>query len=558
MRFKVLPPRSRPDASLIKSGFSGFLIRDDWDDWGEFQTQFQLYVHDEADKKPRAAGSLKIGQFGLGSEEFSYPNRFRPPVPDEFEQLDKSFFSLGQDANYYEVVGALGEERREELVAALRDVAADPSLFARAVAERVTNKSLLRDVTKETVMQRFSRLVRGDNLLTDFQFTYRMLRAGRRVVDLTFQVEPHSLPPTNIHVLIGRNGVGKTRCLHRMTRALVLGERNSDGGEFLADSKADLFSKLVSVAFSAFDPFGPIPETRSEPHLIGYEYVGLQADDWVEERHLDLDEVAEDGDNEEGDLLDEGEDGLAVNRLKTQDEVRQEFVDSAAACLVGPRRRRWRNALATLTADPMFEDHQLGEFALDDSNDSRSWRREIGARFEQLSSGHKIVLLTVTRLVELVDEKTLVLIDEPEAHLHPPLLAALVRAVSDLLVSRNGVAIVATHSPVVLQECPRACAWVINRSGNVTTAERPTIETFGENVGALTREVFRLEVARSGFHRLIKDTVKEAGHDYGEVLNRFEGQLGSEARAIAFGMCSAQDDEEDDSSDDDHHDDGED
>jgi hypothetical protein len=36
----------------------------------------------------------------------------------------------------------------------------------------------------------------------------------------------------------------------------------------------------------------------------------------------------------------------------------------------------------------------------------------------------------------------------------PPLLAAMMRALSDLLVDRNGVAVVATHSPVVLQEVP--------------------------------------------------------------------------------------------------------
>jgi len=71
----------------------------------------------------------------------------------------------------------------------------------------------------------------------------------------------------------------------------------------------------------------------------------------------------------------------------------------------------------------------------------------------KLSSGHAIVLLTITRLVEL-DERSLVLIDEPEVHLHPPLLSAFVRALSDLLIELNGVAIVATHSPVMAHnEC---------------------------------------------------------------------------------------------------------
>lgn len=76
-------------------------------------------------------------------------------------------------------------------------------------------------------------------------------------------------------------------------------------------------------------------------------------------------------------------------------------------------------------------------------------------RFEKLSSGHKVILLTVAKLIELVEEKTLVLMDEPEEHLHPPLVAAFIRALSNLLTYRNGVGIVATHSPVIVQEVPK-------------------------------------------------------------------------------------------------------
>jgi predicted ATP-dependent endonuclease of OLD family len=107
----------------------------------------------------------------------------------------------------------------------------------------------------------------------------------------------------------------------------------------------------------------------------------------------------------------------------------------------------------------------------------------------------------MTHLAEQVDERTLVPIDEPETHLHPPLLSAFIRALSDLLVDRNGVAIIATHLPVVLQEVPRTCVWKLRRSGSLLTAAPPEIETFGENVGVLTREAFGLEVTRSGSTR---------------------------------------------------------
>ena len=88
---------------------------------------------------------------------------------------------------------------------------------------------------------------------------------------------------------------------------------------------------------------------------------------------------------------------------------------------------------------------------------------------------------------------------------------------------RNGVAVVATHSPVVLQEVPQSCVWKIRRSGTTAIAERPDLQTFGENVGLLTREVFGLEVTQSGFHKLLRDAVAERG-SYARVLSKFDVQ----------------------------------
>ena len=150
---------------------------------------------------------------------------------------------------------------------------------------------------------------------------------------------------------------------------------------------------------------------------------------------------------------------------------------------------------------------------------------------KRMSSGHAIVLLTITQLVARVEEKTLVLIDEPESHLHPPLLSAFIRSLNGLLNDRNGVAIVATHSPVVLQEVPKTCVWKINRSRLEMKNIRPDEETFGENVGTLTREVFGLEVVKSGFHNLLVNSV-ESGGSYEELLKEYDYQLGYEAQAI--------------------------
>lgn len=146
----------------------------------------------------------------------------------------------------------------------------------------------------------------------------------------------------------------------------------------------------------------------------------------------------------------------------------------------------------------------------------------------------------MTRLVEHVGERTLVLIDEPETHLHPPLLAAFVRVLSELFTDRNGLAVIATHSPVVLQEVPSVCVWKLRRYGSRVVADRPSIETFGENVGVLTHEIFGLEVTHTGFHRDLNRLV-DAGHTYESILEVFGGRLGGEARVIARSLVAERD-----------------
>ena len=102
---------------------------------------------------------------------------------------------------------------------------------------------------------------------------------------------------------------------------------------------------------------------------------------------------------------------------------------------------------------------------------------------------------------------------------------------SELLIDRNGVALIATHSPVILQEVPKSCVWKINRNGKEVRNTRLEIESFGATIGALTREVFGLEVRQSGFHKMLIDEV-ESGLSYNEIVEKFNNELGDEAKIL--------------------------
>ena len=462
---------------------------------------FHVTVFDENAAKHNL-GSVKIGFRGQTETTTTYST-----LGQGFSSLSADYFSVGVDVDYYlTLFRDCSSTFVAEYLAALRDVAHDQQILGLARSEPVFRTSLLRSLNINTINDQFARVLLGGVPLTDYSFRFTQDASDRLAeYQLDFVVKAHSTPTTNIHAIIGRNGVGKTTLLNNMTKAII--DADCDDCRFEIHQwftyepiAKGYFSGLVSVSFSAFDPFDP-PEEQPDPSKgTCYFYVGLKS-------------IADDS----GALL------------KSQRDLADEFVESLSLCLSEKSRgSRWLEAIRNLKSDDNFAEmnlvqlFDLGREALGEA--ARSF-------LKRMSSGHAIVLLTITKLVARVDEKTLVLFDEPESHLHPPLLSALIRSLSGLLSSRNAIAIIATHSPVVLQEIPKSCVWKITRSGLSSEWRRPEVETFGENVGTLTREVFGLEVAKSGFNALLLSEAERAT-TYEQVIEAFNGQLGFEGRAI--------------------------
>lgn len=511
MKFRVITNTEK----MPEEGRSiGYLVSDNWNDWFKYRTLYSLTYFDETGSRHQI-GSVKIGQFHMAEDQD------RPALPDSFSRLDKQFFSLGQDVDYYKALMAIGRPATGALMRALNDIVDNEELYIQALQEKVTGESLLRFVSMKTIERQFRRVLRGGAELTDYVFKYiapSRARADAEPLSLEFKVTPSSSPPSNIHVLIGRNGVGKTSVLNSMTRSLALSNCSEEtDGFFISEnehgelSRESPFANLLSITFSAFDDFEIVRQRRRNATL-GERYTNVGLRKRVKDSK-----------------------GEWVTITRDPEDLAKEFSESAKLCIRGIKAERWKEALTALESDPLFAEAEVAGLA---NIDETGFARAAGVLYRRLSSGHKIVLLTITKLVENVEEKTLVLMDEPEAHLHPPLLSAFVRALSDLLIDRNGVAIIATHSPVILQEVPRSCVWKIIRHGIASKAVRPTMETFAENVGVLTNEIFGLEVTRSGFHKMLAKSVSGAS-SLQEVVQKFDGQVGSEGRALISGMIAA-------------------
>lgn len=498
MQFRVFERNERFPSSAINLAC---LRIDHWNDYS-FVTMFSMYVFDGQGKE-YSIGNIKIGFKGQETEITTYQKIKEIFSSNMFESLPNNFFSLGQDIDFYVNLMEIPNGMGKQILDKLNDIAYKPEILSSIQNESVFRISLIRDIREQTITEQFNRVLNGNAPLSDFEFYF--IRNGNEKmgeISLDFKIKANSLPSTNIHAIIGRNGVGKTTLLTGMIKSFIDINNDSEGAfyqrnplGFFSNQEfkkigSDYFSYLVTVSFSVFDPFIPNKE-----NLEYYHYIGLKESD---------------------------------EKLKEPAVYfESDFWKSFSICKsFSAKKERWLNAIENLESDQNFAEMQLSELM----EESRS-KDDVLKRIKRMSSGHASVLLIMTHLVAKVEEKTLILLDEPESHLHPPLLSAFIRALSNLLDNRNGVAIIATHSPVVLQEIPKSCVWKIERKGKRIDPFKLEIETFGENVGVLTREVFGLEVLKSGFYNLLIQKV-ETGNSYDNIISEFKEQLGTEARIL--------------------------
>jgi Predicted ATP-dependent endonuclease of the OLD family len=472
-----------------------------WDDWNDYSyyTLFGIqFINHLGNNIP--IGGVRIAYFG--QKEGSGQKLLK--INDQFEKLDENYFSLGTDDTYYENLNNLGEEIRDQVLNGLNDIALHESIYERALLEEVTLNSLLRDISSSSVTDQYRRIANGGARLTDYSFSFWFPQDQVKIspLKIDFSVIAEHNPPTNIQIIIGRNGVGKSHLLNGMIDSLLSSQNGeTKAGRFAFDQTihSESFSNLICVTFSAFDEFQF--HNKQNNSKIKYHYIGIK----------NLETIGKIKGNSEG-----------------GGNFADEFTSSIGSIISTSKKSRWKSVIKHLESDPIFKDERFIEL-IDSYDPSRL--KPIQDKFAKLSSGHKIILLTITRLVELLQEKSLVFFDEPETHLHPPLLSSFIRALSELMTNRNAVCIMTTHSPIVLQEVPKSCVNKLSRKGSFAKFEKLKLESFGENIGVLTSEIFGLEVTDSGFYNILKKLVSK-NSTYNKALGSLDQELGIEGRAI--------------------------
>lgn len=590
----------REDRSLVFPHIC--LIHRDWDDWFRYETTYVMwYISDQFSQD--YIGTVKIGEKGMAGapRDFDgnlYGSRI-PNIQEEFEELGEGFFSLGQDEEYYENVKKIEDENDVNILYPLKDLVENKKLLDDVMGENVFSFSLSREVSLMKINNQLRRIVRGGQRVERYEIEFyynknEIVNSGANSISMV--VDPKSYLPSNMHVIIGRNGVGKTTFLKDLASSLMAPKypeliKKRKGEARITDGDIE---GVICVSFSPFDDI--IDSVTEAVKLSQENKTDRYTFEYISNR-LTLKNVI-------GNIRPE-------RIYKNTDELFLDFLISYLKCYGDNSWELWSEVRDILSHDPIFRMIQLkhpeepeiydadnvgwdevrkdlyklglqleneikvfdeqnviggdpgsligklkGKYPFLFNVSPQVWEGEndflssLLSLFKKLSSGHTAVLIIVTRLIDILSERTIVLLDEPETHLHPPLISNLIKVISKILKKRNSLAIVSTHSPVILQEVPSSNVHIIERNEDIIYASKPSIETFGENVGRLTAEVFRLELLNSGYYATLKEIVIETFEDknlyfssqdqerlFEEVMNKVGGQVGFEGRMVISSLA---------------------
>jgi AAA domain, putative AbiEii toxin, Type IV TA system len=448
-----------------------------WQDWSTpqrppesatYRTLFDAYYEQAQGKtKPEPLGSVKILKRG----------RPTPDLPSELSALPEDCCSLGQTIDYYAAVEKLGEPVAREVLAALRDVTADERIAQAFRDEPGFQASLLRFSEAARIFHYRSRpLHLSPPEPEPFEFTFRTkLRGFDDPHEIAFAFDPKPAKLGRLFAIVGKNGTGKTRYLARLSWALW-GLRQE--GDEIVPARPPV-GRVIAVSYSALDVFErPIERDRAledRPAFDNYQYCGYRSRTGVSRPSRLFARL--------------GEDLAAIEALG--------------------RRDLW---------DEMLQETRLLE-------EERAWKqRDDGALVKaarRLGAGAKTALSVLTRLLASLRNGAFVLFDEPELNMHPTLLASLLRVVHAWLERFDAHGVVATHSPMVLQEIPGKMVRVLDRTGKVPLVRPYAGECFGQSLSEIVTEVFGQQERDKNYATALRSLVKEEGLTVEEVKEAF-------------------------------------
>lgn len=445
------------------------LEHDGWNDYG-YITMFDL-IFREDDSSNIHLGKVKIMKRG---EDSTWET-----LQEKFTSLDPDFCSLGQSKSYYQKLKKALAPNYNSFLLALRDIAIFPKIHEQFENDDIFKTSLIRD----NEVERLARTVRFEieginpNEYFKFNYTYQPPYAQNSVA-LNFDFEYNTDFEHRIYAIIGKNGTGKTRILSSLAKSLSEKEPQSFA------PRKPVYGKVFTVSYSFFDRFD-IPKSDAS---FNYVYCGLKKNN---------------------------------NEWKTEEDMLEAFFNSVTLIKNKDLENEWFKILSNFIVPEILE------IVFDKEED---FINEYNYIFKEekfsdiqimLSSGQSIILYMISEILSQIRFDSLILFDEPETHLHPNAISSLLNTLFTLVRRFRSFCVLATHSPLIIQEIPARNIFVLEREDDSAFVRELERESFGENLTTITQDIFGNREVPRHFIKLIKELTSK-GKTYSEIVSILE------------------------------------
>jgi hypothetical protein len=441
-------------------------LNEGWNDFG-IVSEYALFFYKNI-QNCFIVGRLKIIHF----EDNKTPNI----IPAKFTQLDNIFCSLGQEYRFYENIKGLFGDSFKNILWAIQDTAFFPTIQENYETNSNFKQSLIRDDNTERLMREVKYKIYGITSKKLYSFKYKFQpKFAENELEVDFDFDNSSNIPSRIYAIIGKNGTGKTQLV--TTLPLEISKKNDSN----FTPKTPLFSKVIAVSYSSFDRF-EIPKKTAE---FNYVYCGLK--------------------DENGKRLEEDE--LILRFKKSYEKISEQS----------------RIDIFLNTIKEFIEIDLINEFIIC-KIETGEYEINYGKFVEIiniLSSGQSILILIITEIIANIRYDSLLIYDEPETHLHPNAISQLINTIYELSRIFQSYCIIATHSPIIVQELFSKNVYVVQREGKYASIRKPSKETFGENLSTIIEEIFGNREIPKQFKIILSDLIKK-GMPYEDIIKEIE------------------------------------
>lgn len=455
--------------------------------------------------------------------------------------IEQPFVSLLPDVDMYrDVINALGFELGVSALRIMHDATVlrvegnNPELLEMTDSEDF-HFGALRLGGAYDALRRGGRYFRPDkpppvqDLARNFVFSARMLSADNPYT-LPFRFNPDEVFRNRASILIGRNGVGKTHLLKAIVDAL----HNSTNPDHLRQRFLPALNPSRVVVFSSV-PTDPFPRSIGAWRGIDYEYfaVNSQTDDRTDTllgalvacRKTDEPNIfGQDNNKSRMDVIQEALETIGLwEGLHLP--VRAQVADDAIPHIVEFEEQSYFPIRRTLNEQNSIRLIQQIDW------DRTAVIFDNQMQLRRLSSGEYAMLRFAAQAASAIEQGSLLLLDEPETHLHPNFISSQMEILDNLLQSTGSIAVIATHSAYVVRETPRDRVNVLTLDNGQIRIDRPRLQTFGATIDSISQFVFGDTAITHGFQKTLVDWVDHTGRDLGidGVIEQFGDQLNSES-----------------------------